>query len=98
MGPKIHVLILNWNGSKYLDKCINSIKENNYSNYDVTIIDNNSTDNSLEIIKKLDIPFISHARNYKYAKGYNEDYIRENKLRVGISTISRPSIENKEVE
>ena len=36
--------------------------------------------------------------NRDYAKGYNEDYIRENKFRVGISTISRPSIENKEVE
>ena len=36
--------------------------------------------------------------NRNYAKGYNEDYINENKLRVGISTISRPSIENKEVE
>jgi len=72
MNPKIHILILNWNGSKYLDNCINSIRENNYSNYDITIIDNNSTDNSLEKIKKLGIPFISHPRNYKYAKGYNE--------------------------
>tara|TARA_B100000029_G_C17463805_1_gene919502 strand:+ start:95 stop:856 length:762 start_codon:yes stop_codon:yes gene_type:complete len=72
MDPKIHVLILNWNGSKYLDKCINSIRQNNYSNYDITIIDNNSNDNSLEKIKKLGISLISHPQNYKYAKGYNE--------------------------
>ena len=36
--------------------------------------------------------------NRNYVKGYNDDYISENKFRVGISTISRPSIENKEVE
>ena len=36
--------------------------------------------------------------NRNYVKGYNEDYISENKFRVGISTISRPTIENKEIE
>ena len=35
--------------------------------------------------------------NRNYVKGYNEDYISENKFRVGISTISRPTIENKEI-
>ncbi len=37
--------------------------------------------------------------NSNYNKsGFVEDYIHENKYRVGISTFSRPSIENKEVE
>jgi len=38
--------------------------------------------------------------NSSYNKGgdYEQDYINDNKFRVGISTISRPSIENKEVE
>ena len=38
--------------------------------------------------------------NDSYNKGgdYEEDYIHQNNHRVGISTISRPSIENKEVE
>jgi len=72
MNPKIHVLVLNWNGSKYLDKCIHSIKKNNYSNYDITVIDNNSTDDSLSKIKKFNIPIVSHSYNYKYAKGYNK--------------------------
>ena len=52
--------------------------------------DNPSTDENGKI--KTEVP------NRNYAKGFNEDYISENKLRVGISTISRPSIENKEVE
>ena len=37
--------------------------------------------------------------NNSYNKGgsFEQDYINENKFRVGISTISRPAIENKEV-
>ena len=38
MDPKIHVLILNWNGEKYLSKCIDSVKEIKYSNYKITVI------------------------------------------------------------
>ena len=72
MKPKIHVLVLNWNGSKYIRECIDSIKLNNYSNYTLTVIDNNSTDDSLLKIQDLDINIISHSDNYKYAKGYNK--------------------------
>ena len=72
MNPKIHVLVLNWNGSQYLDQCLDSIRKNNYSNYDITVIDNNSSDDSLSKIKKFNIPIVSHSYNYKYAKGYNK--------------------------
>ncbi len=36
--------------------------------------------------------------SYNKGGGYEEDYISENRHRVGISTFFRPSIENKEVE
>ena len=72
MNPKIHVLVLNWNGSQYLGQCLDSIRKNNYSNYDITVIDNNSSDDSLSKIKKFNIPIVSHSYNYKYAKGYNK--------------------------
>ena len=41
MNPKINILILNWNGSKYLIDLIRSINKNAYSNYKITVIDNN---------------------------------------------------------
>ena len=72
MNPKIHVLILNWNGSKYLNASIESIKKNNYSNFKITVIDNNSNDDSLLKVKNKNINIISHPKNYKYAKGYNK--------------------------
>ena len=72
MNPKIHIFILNWNGEEYLSKCIDSIKEIDYSNYKVTVIDNNSSDQSILKIKYKDVNIISHSKNYKYAKGYNK--------------------------
>lgn len=72
MNPKIHVLILNWNGSKYLNASIESIKNNNYSNFKITVIDNNSNDDSLLKVENKNINIISHPKNYKYAKGYNK--------------------------
>ena len=72
MNPKVHVLILNWNGEKYLSQCVDSIKEINYSNYQITVIDNNSSDQSISKLDRKDINIISHSKNYKYAKGYNK--------------------------
>ena len=36
------------------------------------MIDNNSTDDSLDKINKEKVNIISHKYNYKYAKGYNK--------------------------
>ena len=72
MNPKIHILILNWNGKNCLTECINSVKKIDYSNYIITVIDNNSTDDSISSIKYSNINIISHSKNYKYAKGYNK--------------------------
>ena len=72
MNPKIHILILNWNGQNCLTQCINSVKKIDYSNYVITVIDNNSTDASMLNIQYSDINVISHTENYKYAKGYNK--------------------------
>ena len=50
---KISVLIANYNGEKYLNRCVTScIKQNIKKNYEIIFIDDNSTDNSLDKIKK----------------------------------------------
>ena len=72
MNPKIHILILNWNGQDHLLKCLTSVKKIDYPNYIITIIDNNSTDNSIKSIENSDVRILSHSENYKYAKGYNK--------------------------
>jgi len=48
---KVYILILNWNGWKDTIECLESVFRNSYSNYQVVVIDNGSTDGSMERIK-----------------------------------------------
>lgn len=52
MQKKVSVAIVNWNGEKYLYKCIKSLFEQKYSNIEVILIDNDSTDNSVKIVEE----------------------------------------------
>lgn len=49
--PKVYILILNWNGWKDTIECMESLFRSSYSNYQVVVIDNGSTDGSIEKIK-----------------------------------------------
>jgi len=49
--PKVAIIILNWNGWKDTIECLESVFRNTYSNYQVIVVDNGSTDGSMEKIK-----------------------------------------------
>ena len=46
-NPKISIIIPNKNHKKDLKKCINSILKSSYTNYEIIIVENNSTDNNI---------------------------------------------------
>ena len=50
--PKISIIILNWNQKDLTVACLSSLLKVDYSNYEVIVIDNVSTDDSCEAIKK----------------------------------------------
>ena len=49
--PRVAIIILNWNGWKDTIECLESVFRNTYSNYQVIVVDNGSTDGSMEKIK-----------------------------------------------
>jgi len=49
---KLSIVIPSYNNSKWLDKCFNSILEQTFTDYEVIVVDDMSTDDSMEIIKK----------------------------------------------
>ena len=48
----ISIIIPVYNSEKYLESCLRSIKEQSYRDFEVIIVDNNSSDNSVKLIKK----------------------------------------------
>ena len=51
MEPKVYVVLTQYNQSHHAIECIESLLKNNYKNYQVILVDNASTDNSLEEVK-----------------------------------------------
>ena len=49
--PRVSVIIINWNGWSDTLECLESLYQIKYPNYDVILVDNNSTDNSIPEIK-----------------------------------------------
>jgi len=74
----VRVLILNWNHKNILLECVDSIKKSDYSNYSITVIDNGSSDSSVNYIlsKHKDVDFIQISKNLGYSKGYNYAFKR----------------------
>lgn len=49
--PKVWVIIVTWNNEKDIEICLNSILMQDYKNYEVVVIDNDSSDKTVPIIK-----------------------------------------------
>ena len=49
---KYSIIIPVYNVEKYIDRCLNSILDQSYENYEVIIVNDGSPDNSIDIIKK----------------------------------------------
>jgi GT2 family glycosyltransferase len=70
---KVAIIMVSWNAKEYLEKCLSSIFEQTYSNFEVIFIDNGSTDGSVELIRKNfpTVRLISLDENYGFAKANN---------------------------
>ncbi|MBA7612767.1 hypothetical protein ES703_20007 [subsurface metagenome] len=71
--PLVSVIIVNWNGKHLLRECLESLREQAYPNSEVVLVDNGSTDGSLEYLKE-SFPWVRVLpldRNYGFAEGNN---------------------------
>lgn len=53
MQNNITIIVPNYNKSLYITECIQSIKQQSFQNFNCIIVDDGSTDNSIEIIQQL---------------------------------------------
>lgn len=73
MKPHIKILILNWNGKQLLKPCLDSVTSIDYPNYSIIVIDNGSSDGSIEMINKNypNVDCFALDDNYGFSGGYN---------------------------
>jgi len=65
--PKVNIILLNYNGWEDTIECLESLQKISYPNYNLIVVDNDSKDNSVEMIKKWckgDIKVNSEFVNY----------------------------------
>lgn len=65
---RVAIVVLNWNGFKDTEKCINSLLNQSFTDYSVLVVDNGSTDGSIEDLKKLEINLASKHLSVIYNK------------------------------
>jgi len=62
--PSVSIIILNWNGWSDTVECLESIYHLNYSNYQVIVVDNNSSEDSIQKIEDYALGKIEIKSNF----------------------------------
>jgi len=71
--PSVAIVILNWNGRKFLEKFMPSVTASVYTNKKIIVADNASTDDSVVFLQQQypGVGIIQNSSNEGFAKGYN---------------------------
>jgi GT2 family glycosyltransferase len=74
MSPSVAVVILNWNGRKFLEQFLPSVVQTDYDNLKIIVADNASTDDSIAFVQQQypQVGLIVNHQNYGFAEGYNK--------------------------
>lgn len=83
MKPFVSIIILNYNGGDLVVQCLNSVLRIDYENFEVILLDNNSTDGSMTNVNnkfgsKQQVKIIMNKRNLGYAEGNNVGVMESN--------------------
>jgi GT2 family glycosyltransferase len=71
--PLVSIVILNWNCKPFLNLCIRSVLSQTYPNIEFFVMDNASTDGSVEFLKENfgNIPLVVNPTNLGFSKAHN---------------------------
>ncbi|MDD5145562.1 MAG: glycosyltransferase family 2 protein [Candidatus Pacebacteria bacterium] len=71
--PLVSVVILNWNGKRYLNDCLTSLENQSFTNFEIIFADNGSEDDSVSFVKE-NFPktiIVENKKNLGFAEGNN---------------------------
>jgi glycosyltransferase involved in cell wall biosynthesis len=73
INPKVSVLIVNYNNSFFLRRCIESVEKQKYKNKEIIVVDDQSSDNSLNVLKEFKkIIVIKNKKKKTYIGSYDQ--------------------------
>lgn len=72
-NPFVSVIVLNYNGKRFLDDCFRSLERVDYPNFEVVMVDNKSTDGSVKYVREHygSVHVIEAPGNNGFAAGNN---------------------------
>ncbi|MCP5100427.1 MAG: glycosyltransferase family 2 protein [Chloroflexi bacterium] len=73
MIQSVSVIIVNWNGRHHLEMCLPALAEQTYPNFEVVLVDNGSTDDSVPYTQERfpDVRIVASSENHGFARGNN---------------------------
>ncbi|MFC1729998.1 glycosyltransferase family 2 protein [candidate division KSB1 bacterium] len=94
------VTIVNWNGKHWLKDCLNSLEKQSYGKLMIILIDNDSSDGSVEFVEKNfpSVKVIKLKKNYGFSKGNNagvEEAFKSNDIKY-IFVLNNDTIVHKD--
>ena len=72
----ISIIIVNYNGKKWLEKCLDSLFNQTYKEFEIILVDNNSSDDSIEFLNakysnRNNLKIVRSDKNLGFAGGNN---------------------------
>jgi GT2 family glycosyltransferase len=73
MTPRVEIVVLNYQGERWLEPCLSSVLNTRYEGFHVIVVDNASTDCSLQIIRDRfpAVEVMTNDRNLGFSEGNN---------------------------
>lgn len=70
---KVTIVIPNYNGKHFMEPCLSSLSKQTYKNFHILVVDNASSDGSIEYMEENypDIELIKLQKNYGFSKAVN---------------------------
>ncbi|WP_337958516.1 glycosyltransferase family 2 protein [Candidatus Accumulibacter vicinus] len=70
--PKVTVIIVNWNGERFLDRCLSALLAQTVAPHEILLVDNASSDGSLDLVRRFpSVRLLAQDRNLGFARGNN---------------------------
>jgi GT2 family glycosyltransferase len=72
-GVRVTIIVVNFNGMPYIESCLRSILKQNFANFELILVDNKSSDSSLEFVRWMfpDLFVVANENNLGYSGGIN---------------------------